>query len=122
MKYFPAFDLELKAKEIIKVLGMQHVQGDRICCLRSQGTSTSHIIARCHGLSKVQQLGLKVEPFYTIEFISENFDKMPEDERIKTIIHELMHIPHNFGGGFRHHDFVTRKSVDALFKRYKELS
>jgi predicted metallopeptidase len=122
MKYYPAFDLELKAKQIIRILGMGHVKEERIACLRSQGTSTSNIIARCHGLSKVQQLGLKAEPFYTIEFISENFDKMPEDEQIKTIIHELMHIPNNFGGGFRHHDFVTRKSVDAVYKRFKELS
>jgi len=122
MKYFPAFDLELKAKQIIRILGMQHVKEDRIACLRSQGTSADGVIARCHGLSKVQQIGLKAEPFYTIEFITENFEKLPEDEKIKTIIHELMHIPNNFGGGFRHHDFVNRKSVDKMYKEFLKLS
>jgi len=121
MKYFPAFDLETKAKQIIRILGMRHVKEGRIACLRSQGTSTDNVIARCHGLSKVQQLGLKAEPFYTIEFITENFEKLPEDEKIKTIIHELMHIPNNFGGGFRHHDIVNRKSVEKMYKIYLEL-
>jgi predicted metallopeptidase len=122
MKYFPAFDLELKAKQIIRILGMQHVKEDRIACLRSTGTSADGVIARCHGLSKVQQIGLKAEPFYTIEFITENFEKLPEDEKIKTIIHELMHIPNNFGGGFRHHNFVNRKSVDKMYKEFLKLS
>ena len=121
MKYYPAFDMEMKAKDIIRTLKMQHVREDRITCLNSRGTSTKHIIARCHGLSKVQQIGLKVEPFYVIEFISENFEKLPEDEKIKTIIHELMHIPGNFGGGFRHHDVVNRKSVEKMYKIYQNL-
>ena len=119
MKYFPAFDLELKAKQIIRILGMTHVKEDRIACFRSSGTSADRVIARCHGLSKIQQLGLKTEPFYAIEFIIENFEKMTEDEQIKTIIHELMHIPNNFGGGFRHHNFVNRSSVDKVYKEYK---
>jgi predicted metallopeptidase len=101
---------------------MQHVREDRIACFRSSGTSTKRVIARCHGLSKIQQLGLKAEPFYVIELISENFDRLDEQEKIKTLIHELMHIPNNFGGGFRHHNFVNRKSVDKMYKRYLEMS
>ena len=122
MKYFPAFDMELKIKNIIRALDMQHVREDRIACFRSRGTSTKRVIARCHGLSKIQQLGLKAEPFYVIELISENFDRLNEDEKIKTLIHELMHVPQNFGGGFRHHNFVNRKSVERLYKRYREIS
>jgi len=121
MKYYPAFDMELKTKEIIRTLRMQHVREDRIACFNSKGTSTKNIIARCHGLSKIQQLGLKTEPFYVIEFISENFEKLDDSEKIKTIIHELMHIPNNFGGGFRHHDIVNRKSVEKMYKIYLEL-
>ena len=122
MKYFPAFDMELKMRHIIRALSMQHVREDRIACFRSQGTSTKRVIARCHGLSKIQQLGLKAEPFYVIELISENFDRLDEQEKIKTLIHEIMHIPNNFGGGFRHHNFVNRKSVDKMYKRYLDIS
>ena len=120
MQYFPAYELEIKAKEIIEKLGMSHIDGTRIACFRSRGTSTRGVIARCHGLSKIQQLGLRTEPFYVIEVISEQFDRLDEQEKIKTLIHELMHIPHNFGGGFRHHNFVNRKSVDALYRRFLE--
>jgi len=122
MKYYPAFDLELKAKEVIRTLGMSHVKENRIACFRSKGTCARGVIARCHGLSKIQQLGLKTEPFYAIEFITENFDKLSDDEKTKTIIHELMHIPNNFGGGFRHHNYVNRRTVDAMYRRFKELS
>ena len=39
--------------------------------------------------------------------------------KIKTIIHELMHIPKTFGGGFKHHNFVTEKNVNKFYKAYK---
>jgi predicted metallopeptidase len=120
MKYFPAFDVENIARDVIRKLEMAHVNEGRIAFFRSKGTSARGVIARCHGLSKIQQLGLKVEPFYVIELISENFDKLSESEKIRTVIHELMHIPHNFGGGFRHHNFVNRKSVDILYKKFIE--
>ncbi|MEM2956598.1 MAG: putative metallopeptidase [Candidatus Pacearchaeota archaeon] len=118
MKYYPAFDIELKAKQIIKILEMKNIKEDRIAFFKSKGSNARGVIARCHGLSKIQQLGLKTEPFYIIEMISEKFDKLSEEEKIKTIIHELMHIPNNFGGGFRHHNFVNKKSVESLYKRF----
>lgn len=116
MKYFSAQNEETALKEIVSRLEMGHVDVSRIRCLRSKGTSARGVIARCHGLSKVQQIALNAEPFYVIELISENFDRLSEEEKIKTLIHELMHIPKNFGGGFRHHDFVTRKNVDILYR------
>ena len=61
---------------------------------------------------------MKTRPFYVIEVISEQFDKMDEEEQTKTLIHELMHIPKNFGGGFRHHDFVNRGNIEKMYKIY----
>ena len=107
-------------KDIIQKLGMNHVREDRIACFRSKGSCARGVIARCHGLSKIQQLGLKAEPFYVIEMITENFDRLSEEEKIKTMIHELMHVPHNFGGGFRHHNLVNRKGVNELYRQLKE--
>ena len=77
-------------------------------------------IARCHALGKVMQLGMGTSAFYTIEFLSESFDKLSNEDQDKTIIHELMHIPKSFGGGFRHHDFVCEKNVDLLYERFQE--
>jgi len=55
---------------------------------------------------------------YALEFLSERFDKMPEIEQVKTIIHELMHIPKAFGGGFKHHNVVTDKNVNRAYEHY----
>src|SRR3989344_2409392 len=110
MKYENAYDIEQKAAEIIFKLGLKHIQQDNIACIRSFGTSSRGTIARCHGLGKVMQLGLKRKAFYVLEFLSERFDKMKKEDQIKTIIHELLHIPNCFGGGFKHHDFVTEET------------
>ena len=59
-----------------------------------------------------------VKPYYGIEFLSEKFDKMPKDEQDKVIIHELMHIPKSFGGGFKHHDYVCDKNINFFYKQY----
>lgn len=116
MKYEYAPELKEKAKEIIEILNFHHVELEHIECIRSYGSSTRRTIARCHALGKVMQLGLKrSKAFYVLEFISERFDRMSESDKLKTIIHELMHIPKSFGGGFKHHDYVTPKNVDKLY-------
>ena len=119
MKYELAPDLKEKAFDVIEKLSMNHVRKEDIECIRSFGTSTSHIIARCHGLNKVMQKALARKAFYVLEFLSERFDKMDEEEQTKVIIHELMHIPNAFGGGFRHHDFVTDRNVESLYRKLK---
>ena len=121
MRYEVAQDIREKAVEVIQKLGLGHVQKWNFECIRSWGSSTSRVIARCHGLNKVMQKAMKREAFYVLEFLSERFDKLSEEDKIKTVIHELMHIPKNFGGGFRHHDHVTERNVDKLYKEYKKL-
>jgi predicted metallopeptidase len=121
IKYFDAPDIRIKVENLARNLGMSHVDLSKVACMRSKGSETRNIIARCHGLSKVMQLGMNITAFYVIEVISERFDRMPEEEQTKTLIHELMHIPKNFGGGFRQHDFVKRKNVDILYKQLKEM-
>lgn len=120
MKYQIADDLKNLAIQIVDKLNWGHIKPEYFECLRSWGSSTKRVIARCHGLNKVMQLGLKRNAFYVLEFLSERFDKLSEEEKTKVIIHELLHIPKNFGGGFRHHDYVTERNVDILFKEFKK--
>lgn len=120
MQYFDAPDARQKAEHIISTLGMSQIDPNRIALFRSKGTSTRRTIARCHGLPKVMQLGMKTNAFYVIELISEKFDKLSEDEQTEVLIHELMHIPKNFGGGFRMHDYVCSREVKRMHKLYKE--
>ena len=118
IKYYKAPDIEDEIQKIIKGIEMEHLDIGRIACVRSIGSKSRHIIARCHSVSRIIQASLGLGPHYIIEVISEQFDKLPQEEKTKTLIHELMHIPKNFGGGFRHHDFVNRKTVDGIYKKY----
>lgn len=120
IKYLEAQDIKEKIRKITETLGMKHVNLNRIFCIRSHESSSRNIIARCHALPKILQRVLEIEPAYVIEILSEKFDKMSEEDQIKTLIHELMHIPKTFGGGFRHHDFVRKSTIDKLYREYKK--
>ncbi|HKL23994.1 MAG TPA: putative metallopeptidase [Candidatus Nanoarchaeia archaeon] len=119
MKYEFAPDLQIIAEEACIFL-FPHVQISRIKCFRSYGSTSRNTIARCHTMGKLMQRAMGVKAFYAIEFLSEKFDKLPDEEKVKTIIHELMHIPKTFGGGFRHHNFVTERNVNKMYKEYKK--
>ena len=119
MKYESAPDLQILAQEISKIL-FPHVQLDNVRCFRSFGTSSRRTIARCHALGKLMQKAIGIKAVYALEFLSERFDKLSEEVQIKTIIHELMHIPKTFGGGFKHHDVVTERNVNKMYKIYRE--
>ena len=120
MKYEIAEDLQEIAEEISKMLFI-HIDIERVKCFRSYGTSSRRTIARCHALGKLMQKAIGIKAVYALEFLSERFDKLDKEEQVKVIIHELMHIPKTFGGGFKHHDFVTEKNVNLHYKTYKEM-
>lgn len=72
--------------------------------MRSKDSGSRRTIARCHALPRIMQLSLNQKPHYVIEVISERYDKLSKEEQTKILIHELMHIPLTFGGGFRAHN------------------
>src|SRR3989338_7019078 len=117
MKYEPAPDVQFIAEEISKML-FPHVILERVKYFRSYGSSSRGTIARCHALGKLMQKAIGIKAFYALEFISERFDNLSEEDKSKTIIHELMHIPNTFGGGFKHHNFVTERNVNKMYKAY----
>ena len=119
MIYEPAPDLQLIAEEISRFL-FPHIKIERIKCFRSFGSSSRNTIARCHTLGKLMQLAVGVKAYYALEFLSERFDKLSDEEKIKTILHELMHIPKSFGGGFKHHNVVNEKSVKNIYEKYEQ--
>lgn len=120
MRYENASDLRERMLDIIKTLNLSHIDVDRVECLRSRGSSTRRILARCHTIGKLMQRAMKVDPFYAIEFL-EPFEKLSKEEQDRVIIHELMHIPKTFGGGFRQHDFVCDDNVDVMYEKFVNL-
>ena len=119
MRYDFAPELQERAEEASKLL-FSHVVVDRLKCFRSFGSSSRRIIARCHTVDKITQKALAVKAHYILEFLSERFDKLSFEDQTKVIIHELMHIPNTFGGGFRHHNHVTERNVNAHYVMFKE--
>jgi predicted metallopeptidase len=118
IRYETADDIQVRFADIVRTLDLRHIDLDKVVCIRSFGSSARRVIARCHGMSKVLQIAMRIKAFYVLEFISERFDGLSENDRDETIIHELMHIPKNFGGGFRFHDHVTAKNVKLMLEQY----
>ena len=120
IRYELAEDVQKEVNEIAKML-FPHIKIDSVVCIRSFGSSSKGIIARCHALGKAMQVALKRKGFYVIEVVSNRFDNLSEKDKTKTLIHELMHIPKSFGGGFIHHNVVHDKNVEREYQRYVNL-
>ena len=117
--YELARDLSERIGDILKKVEMTHVDASRVICMRSKGSRSRRTIARCHGLSKIMQLALNRGSHYVIEVISERFDTLSREDQTRVLIHELMHIPHSFGGGFRAHSpYVTRQKVEKVYQKF----
>ncbi|MBT3397792.1 metallopeptidase [archaeon] len=122
IKYFHAPDIKKAAGEIVEMLGWNHILLEHVAFIRSLGSKSRGTIARCHALGKAMQIGMgRDKGFYLIEVISKRFDNLPVEEQIKVIIHELMHIPKSFGGGFIHHDKVHERAVEKVYQHYCNL-
>lgn len=122
IQYVLAEDIDLRVKEIIRKLKMTHIDETRVICLRSKGSGSRRVIARCHGLSRIMQVALTEKPHYIIEILSERFDRLSREDQTKVLIHEILHIPHCFGGGFRSHKpYVTRAKVQKMYYEFMKV-
>ena len=121
IEYFDAPDVKKLADEIAESLGFFHVVPQFVFCVRSRGSSSRRIIARIHGLGRIWQETMNLPASYVIEVLSERYDRLDEEDREKTIIHELLHIPKGFTGGFRpHKGYIDHEIVDSLHRTFKK--
>jgi len=115
-------DVQEVVEDAVYRLDLKHVKPWRIVCMRSYG-SKARAMARIWSLPKIWQKAIRVEPHYIIEVLSEHYDKMSQEEREKTIIHELLHVPKTFSGSLVPHlcfgKRIDRRAVDELYKKYK---
>ena len=121
IEYFNAPDIKRQIDTIIDLLNFDHIHPESIYCIRSRGSRARRVIARIHGLSRIWQEVMGLEPAYIIEIVAERFDYMTEEDQEKSLIHELLHIPHGFKGGFRpHRGYVNRETVETWYKRLQQ--
>lgn len=121
IKYYEAPEIKKQVDQLAQECDFFHVVPQFVFCVKSRGSKAKRTIARIHGLGKLWQGVLNMPPAYTIEVISEIYDKMSEEDKEKTLVHELMHIPGGFGGGFRpHKGYVERKMVEEVYAKMKK--
>ena len=121
IKYCEAPEIKKQVDQITEELEFFHVVPQFVFCVRSKGSKAKRTIARIHGIGKLWQEVLNIPPSYTIEVISEIYDRMSSVEKEKTLIHELLHIPGGFSGGFRpHKGYVERRIVEDLYCRLQK--
>jgi len=121
IKYLEAPDVKILVNEIMDCLDLFHIVPQFVYCYRSIGSKSIRIVARIHGLGKIWQEALRRPSNYVIEVISERYDKLSEEEKEKTLIHELLHIPKGFSGGFRpHKGYISRRQVEKLHQQFQK--
>ena len=121
IEYVQAPDVKRLTDEVAENLNLYHVVPQFVHCVRSRGSTSKRTIARIHGFGKIWQETLHLPASYIIEVISERYDKLTEEDKEKTIIHELLHIPAGFAGGFRpHKGYIDRETVDKMHRTFKE--
>lgn len=119
IEYSDAVDVREMASSIVKTLDLSYIDLGGVLFVRSSGSRSRLTVARIHSLSRVWRQALGTGVTYIVEVIGEKYDGLSEEEKEKTIIHELLHIPRAFGGGFRsHRSHANRRSVERLHESY----
>jgi predicted metallopeptidase len=119
MKYELAPEIKEQITFLVKELDFQHVNVNQIFCIRSFDAQT-RAIARIWGMSKLFSEVAGIKPTYIIEVNAKRYDKQSEREKIKTLIHELMHIPKTFSGALLSHrgphHRINDREVERILK------
>lgn len=121
MEWEQAPDVRQDLEEILEHIDLSHIDLTRIFIYRTHG-SKARAYARTWSFPKIFQDALAIQPAYVIEVLSRYYDKLPDDEKKKVLIHELLHTPKNFSGALLPHRTKHRKMhtvVNKLFKEYK---
>lgn len=122
MDYKRAPEIKRQIRILVKQLNFSHIKINNIHCIRSFDAKT-RAFARIWGMAKLFKEVAGLEPHYIIEVNARRFDKLPEREKIKTLIHELMHIPKTFSGALLshrgpHHE-ISDREVERILKNIR---
>ena len=122
MEWQLASGLQKEVGRVISALKFSHVDPQRVIVFRSFG-SRSRARARIWGLPRIWQQALKVKPHYCLEVLAEKFDKLSPTDKLRVLIHELLHIPKNFSGALLPHRgrgrLINPRRVEGLMKELK---
>ena len=122
MKYEVAPEIKKQIRVLVRELNLDHIKLTNIHCIRSFDVKT-RAYARIWGMAKLFKEVAGIEPHYIIEVNAKRFDKLPEREQIKTLIHELLHIPKTFSGALLSHrgryHRINDTQIEKIIKRFQ---
>jgi len=132
MVYTTAMELELAPdvkvllSKIQAKIKLSNIDIKRIVCFRSHG-STSKAHARIWGFPRIWQMALKQPAHYCLEVLSEKYDRLSPQNKVRVLLHEMMHIPKNFSGALLPHRgrgkvVINQRSVEKLYKQIKPIN
>jgi len=123
MKYERAPEIKKTINLLVEQLGFTHIDTNRIHCIRSLDAKT-RAYARIWGMSRLFFEVAGMPPNYIIEVVARRFDKLSEREKIKTLIHELMHIPKTFSGALLSHKgphhAINDREVERIIRKIEK--
>ncbi|MDD5054569.1 MAG: putative metallopeptidase [Candidatus Nanoarchaeia archaeon] len=126
LKFQRAMKEEEIVKDIVDKLGWNYLNTEQIRCVYSKNTSSSRILGRIWSTPKIFSEVFETKPLYVIELIEKRYIKLSEKDKIKVLIHELLHIPKTFSGALSPHKGMAKtlncQTVDALLREYYEKS
>ena len=116
MKYDKAPDVKKRIDALIEALEFTHIKADYIHCIRSFDAQT-RAYARIWGMAKIFKEVVGIEPHYIIEVNARKFDRLSDRDQVKTLVHELMHIPKTFSGALLSHKGPHHRINDREVER-----
>lgn len=119
MKYQRAPEIKALIEKLVPQFGFTHIDVKRLFCIRSFDAKT-RAIARIWGMAKLFHEVAHLPVTYIIEVNAKRFDKQTDRDKIKTLIHELMHIPKTFSGALLshrgHYHRIDDREVEKILK------
>lgn len=116
-----AFGEEDLVKDIVSKLNWEYINTDQVHCVFSQN-SKSRALARIWSTPRIFSFAFGTKPLYVIELLHSKYLKLNDSDKIKVLIHELLHIPKTFSGALSPHVKMGKtlncRTLDHLYKEY----
>ncbi len=126
LKLKRAYEEEGLVKDIVEKFNWNYLNTEQIRCVFSKNSSAKRVLGRIWSTPKIFSEVFETKPLYIIELLENRYTRLSEKDKIKVLIHELLHIPKTFSGALSPHTKMAKtlncKTVDSLFDEYMKLS
>lgn len=121
LSFMRALDEEERIKDIVEKLGFGHINTEQVKCVFSRNSS-SRALGRIWSTPRIFSFAFNSSPKYVIELLHSKYMRLSDEEKVKVLIHELLHIPKTFSGALKPHvemgKTISCGVLDSLYKKY----